>query len=188
MTADDCAMATTHDLRTGKGTLSLPRIHIKRSVLCELVDECAPVLTIMAPPGFGKSTLALEWASHRDPSKTAWVNASLRYDSPAFFWPVLHQAIDQANPVPTGDEDRHGGRGGVEGVLERLHALGGGFAIVVDDAHLIHDSTLQSEISVLVDDLPPDQRLILLAVGDQRKPGFRINENWVRGVRVSLGG
>src|SRR6266508_3176222 len=60
-----------------RSTLARPRRpsrHVRRPRVMALLDECrAPVIVLVAPAGYGKTTAALEWVEHR---RTAWYQAS----------------------------------------------------------------------------------------------------------------
>ena len=69
----------------------------------ELVDRLlaaqgAPVVAVVAPPGYGKTTLLAQWAQHRRP-RVAWVSADERDNDPAVLLTYLAVALDRIEPI-----------------------------------------------------------------------------------------
>ena len=51
-----------------------------------------PVVSVVAPPGFGKSTLLRQWAERRGP-RIAWVSCDRIHDDPVFLWTAIVMAL-----------------------------------------------------------------------------------------------
>jgi LuxR family transcriptional regulator, maltose regulon positive regulatory protein len=86
----------------------------------------ASVAVIVAPPGYGKSSLLSEWAEH---------------DERPFLW----LRFDEASPD-----------GGVRAapVLATLRAQRRSFVLVVDDAHRAHETLLRELVRVVLEECP----------------------------------
>ena len=57
-----------------------------------------PVVAVVAPPGYGKTTLLAQWAQHRRP-RVAWVSADERDNDPAVLLTYLAVVLDRIEPI-----------------------------------------------------------------------------------------
>ena len=64
---------------------------IDRPRLLQRLDEMADsqVLLVVAPAGYGKTTLVTQWAAGRDPATVAWVRLERADDDPSRLWSRL---------------------------------------------------------------------------------------------------
>jgi LuxR family maltose regulon positive regulatory protein len=117
---------------------------VRRSALVQrLADAHAPPLTVVvAPAGYGKTTLLHDWAK-RDGRPFAWVTVRER-DSDG---ERLRDSVARAVSAAVGDD------------------TGAAFILVVDDAHALRRSGVDALASI-ADDLPPLGRL---AVASRRQ-------------------
>ena len=58
----------------------------------------APVVLVVAPPGYGKTTLLAQWAERKGP-RVAWVSADAGDNDPATLLAYLAAALDRVDPV-----------------------------------------------------------------------------------------
>ena len=119
---------------------------IRRSPLIERLarDDSRPIVSVVAPPGYGKTTLLSHWAE-RSTQAFAWVSVDEQDNDPRVLLSYVAKALDAVQPV--------GGR-----VFEALASpvssvpgsvvprLGSAFwsmtapvVLVLDDVHLLHD-------------------------------------------------
>jgi hypothetical protein len=68
-----------------------------------LIDRLArahepPVISVVAPPGYGKTTVLSQWAEHRQP-RVAWVSADVRDNDPAVLLTYIAVAIDRIERI-----------------------------------------------------------------------------------------
>jgi LuxR family maltose regulon positive regulatory protein len=141
---------------------------IRRSSLIERLarDESRPIVSVVAPPGYGKTTLLSQWAE-RNGQAFAWVSVDEQDNDPKVLLSYVAEALDAVQPV--------GGR-----VFEALASpvssvpgsvvprLGTAFAsmttpvaLVLDDVHALHNSECRAALSVLADHVPGGSRLVL---------------------------
>ena len=87
--------------------LSEPKFHppaarpgiVVRAVLAErLAATQAPVITVTAPPGYGKTTLMAQWAE-RLGSRVAWLSCDDADNDPVVLLSALAVALDRIGPV-----------------------------------------------------------------------------------------
>ena len=64
---------------------------IDRPRLLQRLDEMADsqVLLVVAPAGYGKTTLVSQWAAGRDPATVVWVRLERADDDPSRLWSRL---------------------------------------------------------------------------------------------------
>ena len=73
----------------------VPRTRLLRRLVA---DRTAPVLAVVAPAGYGKTTLLAQWAAHHQP-RVGWVSADDRDNDPVVLLAYLATALDRIEPV-----------------------------------------------------------------------------------------
>ena len=145
-------------------------------LLAQLVDPTgARVVSIIAPPGYGKTTLAAEWAALND-GPVAWLTLDDLDNDPAILVTYLTAALDRIRPVDGGIAAGLVGPG--ERVLSiALPRLSTDLArwpdpalIVLDDAHRITDETCLDALTMLIDQLPPGFRVAIAGRSESALP------------------
>jgi LuxR family maltose regulon positive regulatory protein len=122
------------------------------------------LILVIAPAGYGKTTLLAEWA--RTGSKqVAWISLEEVADDPARFSAYLTAALEPLIPVPARDR---AGRFNLPSVelklatfLEAAARLTGDIFLVLDDCHSSGSDRLLEQISSLLLRLPPHLHLII---------------------------
>jgi LuxR family transcriptional regulator, maltose regulon positive regulatory protein len=124
------------------------------------------VATIVAPAGYGKTTLLAQWAA-RDPRPFAWISIDDRDDDPVVLLRQLAAALHAIRPLdaPVIDALASPGPSLWEAALPRLCAALSAFeepvVIVVDDAHLLKSRGASEAIAALADHLSDGSVLVL---------------------------
>ena len=74
--------------------------HVARTALVDglLRREDEPIVAVVAPPGYGKTTLLAQWAT-RQPRRIAWVSVDEGDDDPAVLLAAIATALSHAHPV-----------------------------------------------------------------------------------------
>jgi ATP/maltotriose-dependent transcriptional regulator MalT len=143
---------------------------------------------VSAPAGFGKTTLLAEWlaASPANERAAGWVSLDQSDNDPAFFWAYFITALQKAysRRVRSGVGEsalallRSPQPQPIESVLTTLindiNAIeqypstgsGHGFALILDDYHVIDAQPIHSAIAFLLDHLPPQMHLIIASRSD----------------------
>src|SRR5262249_45632387 len=125
-----------------------------------------PVVSVVAPAGYGKTTLLAQWAE-RNGQAFAWVSVDEADNDPKVLLTYVAQALNAVEPVGEREFDALASSassvpGSVVPRLGRAFAsMTAPVALVLDDAHLLHDSECRSALSVLADHVPAGSRLVL---------------------------
>ncbi len=75
-----------------------PGIVARTALVEQLVATRAPVITVAAPPGYGKTTLMAQWAE-RIGSRAAWLSCDEGDNDPVVLLSALAVALDRIGPV-----------------------------------------------------------------------------------------
>jgi LuxR family maltose regulon positive regulatory protein len=76
-----------------------PGIITREAVIDRLVTGAqAPLISVVAPPGYGKSTLLAQWAARRQP-RVGWVSADDRDNDPAVLLTYIAEAVNRIEPI-----------------------------------------------------------------------------------------
>jgi len=172
--------------------LHLPRLHttlVERERLLTLLDAGLErqLTLITAPPGFGKTTLLLQWLAHQNtPDSFAWVALDAGDNDPLRFWRYVltacqsfqsdhgHEVLDQLSTIAPSPFEPSPLETILITFLNALtrHAHDG--ILILEDYHLITSPSIHQTITFLLDHLPPTLHLILLSRSDPPLPLARL--------------
>jgi LuxR family transcriptional regulator, maltose regulon positive regulatory protein len=117
------------------------------------------VVSIVAPSGYGKTTVLAQWAS-RDPRPVAWVTINDGHNDPVVLFTDLATAILRQEPLDPAVFDAIGTPGlssyQLAGrLLAALADLPAPVLVVIDDAHRLNEPACLDVLSEFVGHLPP---------------------------------
>jgi LuxR family maltose regulon positive regulatory protein len=146
---------------------------------------------VVAPAGWGKTTLLSAWATDSARSqRVAWLSIDESDDEPVRFWTYLLSALEAVAPGLTTDALSALRAPGldpislaVEALLNAATAAPGGYFLVLDDYHLLRDPVIQESVEFLLNYLPPTLHLIIAARADPPLPLARMR---ARGVLAEI--
>ena len=96
-----------------------------------LLDRIAtvepPVISVIAPTGYGKTTLLAQCVERAAP-RAAWVTADERDNDPMALLMTVAAALDRIDPLPPDGARGAGGPPAVHTVMARLHTWVGAIA------------------------------------------------------------
>jgi LuxR family maltose regulon positive regulatory protein len=151
---------------------------VRRSSLIDRLarDDCGPIVSVVAPAGYGKTTLLSQWAE-RNGQAFAWVSVDEADNDPKVLLRYIAEALDAVQPV---------GRRVFAALASPVSSvpgsivprLGAAFSsmttpvvLVLDDVHALHNSECRAALSVLADHVPGGSRL---ALAGRNEPPLRI--------------
>ncbi len=143
---------------------------VRRPRLLELLANPAtpPIVSVLAPPGYGKSVLLADWAAS-DRRPAAWLSLDDNDNDPAVFLAYLAAAFDRIEPVEDGMRAAIAAPRGrilataVPRLASELHRWGRPGLIILDDVHRLVDRVALDALTALLDHLPPGARVAIAA-------------------------
>lgn len=132
---------------------------INRSHLIkQLNDDLNKKLTlIIAPAGYGKSTLLSEWTKSLH-MNTSWVSLDANDNEPVRFWTHLIKSLNQSYPLfsKIDEQERLDANDPslVTKLVNRLNRLPEKIMMIWDDFHSVTNEKILTEISYLLERLP----------------------------------
>ncbi len=151
---------------------------VHRSALIERLagDHKRPVVSVVAPPGYGKTTVLAQWAE-RNGQAFAWVSVDERDNDPKVLLTYVAEALNAVEPIDGRVFDALASpASSVPGsIMPRLGAAFSSMtalvALVLDDVHALHNQECQAALSVLADHVPAGSRL---AMAGRSQPPLRV--------------
>src|SRR5262245_54823932 len=152
----------------------------RSSLIKQLVDgDPCPIVSVVAPPGYGKTTLLSQWAE-RDGQAFAWVSVDEADNDPKVLLSYVAEALDAVEPIDGRVFDALASpASSVPGTV--IPRLGSAFmsmtrpvALVLDDVHELRNSECRSAVSVLADHVPGGSRLALAGRSEPPLPIARL--------------
>ncbi len=166
---------------------SLPPKRVRRpqliARLAEGFESGRHIALVSAPAGFGKTTCVAEWLQGVS-QPVSWLSLDPSDNDPARFFYYFIAALQKADPN-VGKEiglALHSGQlPPVEtisaGLVNDLLQVASPFLLVLDDLHVIQNSTVLDVLEKLATNLPPCLFLILLTREDPSLPLARLRAN-----------
>ena len=164
---------------------------ISRSSLLDRLADGDPrrIISVVAPPGYGKTTLLAQWAERSGPA-FAWVSVDEPDNDPKVLLTYIAEALDAVEPVSSRVFDAlASAASSVPGSV--VPRLGSAFAsmtvpvvLVLDDVHLLHNQECRAALSVLADHVPDGAQLVLAG---RAEPPLRVARLRAEGRILEIG-
>jgi LuxR family maltose regulon positive regulatory protein len=164
---------------------------VRRSLLIERLarGDVRPIVSVVAPPGYGKTTLLSQWAE-RNGQAFAWVSVDEGDNDPKVLLTYVAEALNAVEPIDERVFDALASP--VSSVLGSVvPRLGSAFAsmsspvvLILDDVHLLHNSECRAALSVLADHVPAGSRL---ALAGRAQPPLRVARLRAEGKITEIG-
>jgi LuxR family maltose regulon positive regulatory protein len=164
---------------------------VPRSLLIERLagQDLRPVVSVVAPPGYGKTTLLSQWAEHNGQS-FAWVSVDERDNDPKVLLTYVAEALDAVEPIDARVFDALASpASSVPGSV--VPRLGSAFlsmtspvVLVLDDVHALHNAECRAALAVLADHVPAGSRL---ALAGRAEPPLRVARLRAEGRILEIG-
>src|SRR6516164_9601431 len=164
---------------------------IRRSSLIDRLarGDPGPIVSVVAPAGYGKTTLLAQWAE-RNEAAFAWVSVDEADNDPKVLLTYVAEALNAVQPVGRRVFDALASpASSVPGSV--VPRLGSAFAsmttpvvLVLDDVHVLRNSECRAALSVLADHVPGGSRLALAGRG---QPPLRVARLRAEGKILEIG-
>jgi len=167
----------------------------KADAIGRLCASTLPFATVVAPAGYGKTTLLAKWVD-ADPRPFAWVALDSRDDDPVVFLRYIAAAIHGVEPVPAEVFEALSGPGGstwinrVPRVGSALGALERSLVLVLDDLHAVANPSCLDVLAALFEYVPAGSQIAVASREDPALPLARwrahglVHEIGVRDLRL----
>ena len=146
----------------------------KTGVIAPLCASPLPFATVIAPAGYGKTTLLARWAE-ADPRPFAWVALDGRDDDAVLFLQYIAAALNRVEPLAPEVFDALSGPGGsnwsthVPRLGSALTTLERPFVLVLDDLHAIANPACLDVLAALCEHVPAGS---LIATASREEPSL----------------
>ena len=155
---------------------------VRKELLDRLLDDAsAKLVLVVAPAGWGKTSLLRDWCASGEASATAWLSADGADNDPARFWAGVIAALRTVCPgvgAAALEMLKAPGGNAADGVLPSLindlAGAAGRLTLVIDDFHLITSEEIKQGFGFLVDHLPVTLGLMVAARCDPDLPLARM--------------
>jgi LuxR family maltose regulon positive regulatory protein len=164
---------------------------VRRSLLIERLarGDPRPIVSVVAPPGYGKTTLLSQWAE-RNGQAFAWVSVDEADNDPKVLLRYVAEALDAVEPIDGGVFDALASPvSSVPGSV--APRLGSAFAsmttpvaLVLDDVHALRNAECRAAVSMLADHVPGGSRL---ALAGRDQPPLRVARLRAEGKILEIG-
>jgi LuxR family transcriptional regulator, maltose regulon positive regulatory protein len=163
---------------------------VARTALVErlLASDAVPMVCVVAPAGYGKTTLLAQWAQ-RTAHRVGWVSVDERDNDPAVLLTYLAVALGRVEPIdPRVVAGLAGPGASIVGVVPRLAAamaaMTGPVALVLDHLELLENQQCLDAVAELAAQLPAGSQLL---VASRARPPLPVGLLRVQGRVVELG-
>jgi LuxR family maltose regulon positive regulatory protein len=156
---------------------------VVRQALLDRLDEgiSAKFVLLVAPAGWGKTSLLCDWYAARAAERAAWLSVDEGDNDPVSFWAHVIAAVNTVRPgvgaaalevlaapgVKTADAV-------LSPVINDFAAIATPVTLVLDDYHLISNQEIQECMAFLVEHLPPALGVVLASRSDPALPLARL--------------
>ena len=153
---------------------------VERQRLVDRLDGSgdARLCVVVAPPGWGKTTLLSQWAAQPGlRGRVGWVSLDPSDDEPVRFWSYVLTALCGVAPEVARRALTTLSAPGIDPVTVTLPLLINDaaasdrqYVVVLDDVHVLHDRRLMESLEFLITYLPATLRLVLAGRADPALP------------------
>jgi LuxR family transcriptional regulator, maltose regulon positive regulatory protein len=163
----------------------------KTDVIQRLRTSRLPFATVIAPAGYGKTTLLAGWAE-KDPRPFAWVALDGRDDDDVLFLRYIAAAIHRVEPLAPEVFAALSGPGasiwstGVPRVGSALATLQRPLVLVLDDLHAVENPSCLDVLAALCDYVPSGSQLVIASREEPALPLARWRtQGWLHEIGVA---
>ncbi|WP_166259778.1 LuxR C-terminal-related transcriptional regulator [Marinobacter salicampi] len=153
---------------------------------------------VVAPAGFGKTTLVNQWCddlmTQAPPPTVAWLALDEHDDEPRRFWQYVVGALENSGVTGLEHCRQHINsysvqelEGAITTLINALVSWGQEGVLVLDDYHLVHDHRIHRQLTYFIDYLPPNITLVIASRVEPELPVARWRvRQWVDEIHPQL--
>ena len=170
--------------------LNIPKLRSgivsRENLLSRLSEGISTKLTLIsAPPGYGKTTLVLDWLVHSGSGyPVAWVSLDESENDPIQFLLYVIAALEKIQE-DVGQDVRAILQGSQELQIQTILSIlindidliGEDFILILDDCHVIDNNEVHETLNFLIDHLPTKMHIVILTRADPALPLARLRAN-----------
>ncbi len=167
--------------------LNIPKLRSgivsRENLLSRLSEGISTKLTLIsAPPGYGKTTLVLDWLVHSGSGyPVAWVSLDESENDPIQFLLYVIAALEKIQE-DVGQDVRAILQGSQElqiqtilsVLINDIDLIGEDFILILDDCHVIENNEVHETLNFLIDHLPTKMHIVILTRSDPAVPLARL--------------
>ena len=168
-------------------TVARPRLIDRLNAALQTGQKLA---VLSAPPGYGKTTLLMEWLAGID-RPHAWLSLDEADNDPVRFLTYLVGALKRVDPSIGGDVKPWLGRPLLSSVesqtallINDISAVGRPFVLILDEFQVIHEQAIEEALAVLLERQPPT---VFIAISTRSEPAIPLPLLRARGQLTELG-
>ncbi|HEY6829001.1 MAG TPA: hypothetical protein VI259_19205, partial [Gemmatimonadaceae bacterium] len=143
---------------------------------------------VVAPAGFGKTTLVADWLAAKDswggrtlgsatrPAPVGWVSLDASDNDPTLFWAYFIRAVQAIHPAAGAramallQSESQAVETMLTTLINEIGAIDADFVVVLDDYHVIEASSIHVALAYLLDHQPPRLHLVITTRTDPPLP------------------
>jgi LuxR family transcriptional regulator, maltose regulon positive regulatory protein len=164
---------------------------VPRTVLLDrlLASHAAPVISVVAPAGYGKTTLLAQWAQRKGP-RVGWLSVDQRDNDPAVLLTYLAVALDRIEPIDPSvfrtlaAPSAWAAATVVPRIAAALSVMTGPVALVLDHVELLGNVQCMDAVAELALQLPAGSQLALVS---RSRPPLPVGLLRAQGRMVEIG-
>ena len=143
-------------------------------VVSRLIAQPSPVVTLIAPPGYGKTTVLAQWAAH-ERRPVAWLTLDDLDNDPVVLVRSLGAALSRIGPMDPSVTRGHAHSqerilgASIPRLVSNVYRWGEAALLILDDAHRIENRTSLDALTALLDHLPSN---LSVAVAGRAEPAL----------------
>ena len=155
----------------------------ERVVSTLLAPPGSTIVSLVAPPGYGKTTVLAQWAA-REPRPVAWLTLDELDNDPVILVRYLVAALGRIGPVDPSIATGHAAsRDRILGaamprLVSEVYRWREPALLILDDAHRLEDRTCLDALTALLDHLPPNLSVALAGRTEPAVPFGRYRAGW----------
>jgi LuxR family transcriptional regulator, maltose regulon positive regulatory protein len=159
-----------------RGTVS--RRELLSRLDADIEDTTVKLLLVVAPAGWGKTSLLGDWWSSRKVTPSAWLSVDRGDNDPVRFWSHLIAAMKDASSSDAERLDEFPEAKITDIMLAQVindcTRMSGRITVIIDNYDLISNTSINECVGFLIENLPPTARLILVTRSDPALPLARL--------------